>query len=401
MHPPNSFISTSNPESQPDPGGASPQQSPWVTTAQTLAWTILGVVAVDVAINTLFAMPKDLQQQPNALQAYFEYGRSMEGKIRARVKNTPEESAPITTAGWLGDRSVYAGQPTEAKPGDSLLIATYGSSFSMRVGSQIRDNPALQTTVRTIGAPKAPLNWTYAAYQDDRGHHKAQAAVLTLTAFNVAEWSMGGQFNDLPTPFTSPLFSVENGQLERRDPVIFSFEQLSNALWEDPQLWEAYCQQLAQEDPYYNPILFRASWTDHSSLLRLLRRGFSLVINSEHRDLFYDPKTGFRSDSKTIQAVFAVLREFKQVALADGVIPVVYVVNNQGWGTDLFDLLEPILTQEQIPYVSSHTIAPPDDPRGFMADGHLTPEKDAEVGEAIVDLVRSQLPQSSSPLSSR
>lgn len=389
MHLPNSSTSTSDLTPIPSPS------SRWKSVIATLAWTLMGVVAADVSISVLFAMPKNLQQEPNKLQSYFEYGRSMESKMRSRVMATREASSPITTVGWLGDRSVYEDQPIVPQDPNDLMIATYGGSFSQRVARSIVEHHGNDITVRMVGAPGGPLNWAYAAYDDDRNHHQSQAAILVINDFNVVEQTLGGKFSDLPVPYTRPLFSLEDGKLHRRDPLIFSFDQLQTALLEDPMLWEKYCQQLAEFDSYYNPLLFRASVFDHSSLLRLLRRGYSLSFNNDKAAVFYDDLTGFEADSESLQVVFAIVREFAKSARSDDIIPIVYVVNTKSWNSNLFKVLKPVLEQNQIPYVSSHTFVSPSDPRMFLGDGHFIPEKDAEIGEAIVQRIYQELARSS------
>jgi hypothetical protein len=113
-------------------------------------------------------------------------------------------------------------------------------------------------------------------------------------------------------------------------------------------------------------------------------------MNDQKQSKFYG-KHGFNPNSSAVQLSQALIKNFAESARSDGVIPVVYIVNNRGWKTALYDVMHPLLDQNDIAYVSSHTIVPPDDPRLFMSDGHFDPEKDAEVSEAILKVIRERI----------
>src|SRR5579864_4135598 len=66
-----------------------------------LLWTIGGLVVIDVAVGLTLRLPADARSEGSSLQNYFNYGRSIEGKLRYLVGRTPEEDAPIVKAGWL------------------------------------------------------------------------------------------------------------------------------------------------------------------------------------------------------------------------------------------------------------------------------------------------------------
>jgi hypothetical protein len=63
--------------------------------------SIVGLVVIDVAVGLAFRLPADARSEGSSLQNYFNYGRSIEGKLRYLVGRTPEEDAPIIKAGWL------------------------------------------------------------------------------------------------------------------------------------------------------------------------------------------------------------------------------------------------------------------------------------------------------------
>src|SRR5579863_1456423 len=64
-------------------------------------WIFIGLVAIDVSINLLFAYPSDPKvTNPSRLQSYFEYGRSVEGQLSRLTRTDRSQTAPITLSGW-------------------------------------------------------------------------------------------------------------------------------------------------------------------------------------------------------------------------------------------------------------------------------------------------------------
>lgn len=56
----------------------------------------------------------------------------------------------------------------------------------------------------------------------------------------------------------------------------------------------------------------------------------------------------------------------------------------------LYQTLKSTLVEKEIPFLSSHTICPPDDPRSFLIDGHFMPEKDAELAQAMIEITEKE-----------
>ena len=82
---------------------------------------------MDAAVGFAFRPPSDPRRAPSSLQRYFDYGRSIEGKLRREVGSTPEQDAAIVKAGWLNDCDIATSTP----PG-KLAFDIYGMSFSTR-----------------------------------------------------------------------------------------------------------------------------------------------------------------------------------------------------------------------------------------------------------------------------
>jgi len=103
----------------------------------TLGWTALFLGLLDAGVNCLLAYPQDpLVTNPPKLPLYFEYGRSIEGKLDRMIGNSDETSAPLTQAGWIDDPKQLAALPTRAESENGTCVAAYGMSFTFRVSLQ-------------------------------------------------------------------------------------------------------------------------------------------------------------------------------------------------------------------------------------------------------------------------
>ena len=112
------------------------QHSPIFTTATVLVGTVLWLLIFELVL--FLAVPyHSPPAEPNALQKYLEYGRSVEGKIRRMVGPTDETTIPVTMTGWLNPASRWQTKPALPKDPEGLLIAIYGMSFAQHVGAAL------------------------------------------------------------------------------------------------------------------------------------------------------------------------------------------------------------------------------------------------------------------------
>jgi hypothetical protein len=132
----------------------------------------------------------------------------------------------------------------------------------------------------------------------------------------------------------------------------------------------------------------RASFLDHSSLFRLIRRAYAQrYMRGIRKSLMGE--TGYQESSEQVQVARAIVRDFAGRARKDGVIPVIFIVNNLGYSDYLFRALKPVLEEGKIPYLSSHTIASPDDPRAYLPDSHFTDEVDDKLAQALERVIEN------------
>src|SRR5262249_15514586 len=155
-------------------------------------------------------------------------------------------------------------------------------------------------------------------------------------------------------------------------PPYESFAQYVET-FDDPVKWWAARRFFSENDPFYNNLIFSSSILDHSALLRLLRRAYEQSYLRSRRRAVLD-QTGFRADSEAIRIARAIIHQFAIQARRDGMIPVIYIINNLGYSDYAFQALSPVLRADDVPYLSSHVIASPNDPREYLPDSHFTEE---------------------------
>jgi hypothetical protein len=354
--------------------------------AHVVAWVLIGLVVIDVLINLLLAYPSDPKiTNPSRLRLYFEYGRSTEGQLSRMTRTDKSQTAPITLSGWYDPLEIVEYPPKAP----NSIVTIYGMSHAVRLGLAL-GRTSDRFTPRTVGAPGAPSNWSYGAYLRDRGGGKSRAAVLAfmsqslpmITTLSAMTWAF-----DLPMPYTEDRFYLEDNRLQVIHPSYTSFEQYAEA-FSDPARWSVLRSNLAKYDSMYNAFIMHANILDHSALFRLVRRAYGQRFLRNARKSVLD-SSGFRADSEQVKVARAIIRDFAKQARSDGVIPVIFLVNNLGYSDHLFKALSPVLEEDHIPYLSSHTIASPDDPRGYLPDSHFTDEVDDKLARALVKVIEN------------
>jgi hypothetical protein len=350
---------------------------------RTAVWIAIGLAVLDIAINLAFAYPSDPKAIPSRLQIYFEYGRSTDAQLARMTRPDRSRTAPITLAGW------YDSLPIDEKAGapENPVITFYGMSHAVKLAEAI-GRVTTKYTARAVGAPGATANWAYGAYLRDRGGKKSRAVVLAFMSANLAmitamspmTWNIG-----FPMPYTGDRFYVADKKLQVIHPPYDSFDTYV-ATFDDPKKWEAACDVFAKYDTMYSPFVRKATFLDHSSLFRLVRRAYGQHLERRVRGAVLD-QSGFHPDTEQMEVARAIIHDFALHARADGMVPVIYLVNNLGYSDYLFRALSPALKADNVPFVSSHQIVSPNDPRGYLADSHFTPAVDDRIARALIAVI--------------
>jgi hypothetical protein len=351
-------------------------------------WTLVWLVLVDVAINLAFA-PPGTSQRPSGLQRYFDYGRSVEGKLLRSVTPDPKTSAPIIPAGWI-DAQAYRALPSERAAGSDMLIAAYGQSFTLNALHEAARLDG-KLTLRPIGGPAAPPSHAYAAFQADEPMRKADVVLLGLLSSSVVHLSsLSGliwSFEN-PAPYTFPRYRVQDGRLVEEQPLIRSEREFREAFLAQSTAWKNFREQLRRSDRGYDRFIFDHDLSDRSSLVRLARRGW--VAHSQRYDEgVHTPGRGFEPQSQEAQALKAIVVDMARRCRARGERLVVMLLHVNGHGQDLYDLMRGTLEAEGIEYVSSHAVLSANDPSNFLPDGHYKDGPNRRLAQALQRQLRS------------
>lgn len=354
----------------------------------TLAWTLLWLVVLDIAVNVAFAYPRDPKDlSPSALALYFDYGRSMEGRLRRSTRADPAETAPITLAGWYDPLEAFE---RPAKPGGAE-VTIYGMSHAVRLADALQEvSPNYQ--VRSVGAPGASTNWSYGAFLRDEGNGKSKAVVLAIMSSTLPMILSPTPMNwntSFAMPYTADRFVMSGQGLERIRPPYESFEGYVRAL-DDPASWNDVLAQFARTDPFFDPLLVRGTWLDNSTLVRLSRRAWSQWRDRDWRTGVLTAE-GYDPDSEPVRVANALVADFARQARAKGMVPVIYIVDSFGYGDQLYRALASTLARDDIPYIATHDHVDPMDPRGYLPDSHFTDDNDARLARQLAKVLDQHL----------
>ena len=355
------------------------------------ACMLLWLAAIDALVNRLYGGTPRPGVEPAALSRYFDYGRSVEGKL-ARMVADPAGLGLILDAGWI-DAGIYRHLPDQPAPGKDLLVAVYGQSFALNAANAAAQADG-RITLRPVGGPAAPPNHSYAAYQVDAPLRKADVTVLGILSASVPHMgSMSGLIwmFESPAAFTFPRYRVQDGKLVAVQPLIRSQSEFSRAFAERGTAWASFEAQLAANDRGFDRFSFDASALDQSAVVRLIRRGW--VAHRQGYDTgVYEPGVGFRTDAEELQALRLILRDWKRRADERGERFVVLLLHTRGQADHLYTALAPTLNDAGIDAISTHTLFSANDPSNFQADGHYVDAANAKLAAALRDHIRAAGP---------
>jgi len=355
---------------------------------EILLWLLLTLFLLDAAIGIIFRLPTDPRRAGSSLETYFDYGRSVEGKLRRIVGANAEEDAAIVQAGWIG-RECDVGTPHT--PGKSD-VDIYGNSFSNHIADQMERLDSNLVFHRFAG-PAAPVNHSYACFlrRDEAGLKRAPLQILGVLGSSLPRMlTLGGLTTsfEAPQPFTYPRYSLTpDHHLVARWPTIRTEEDLRAGL-ADPAKWQSFLDELASDDAFYSEALFRGRIFDRSVVARMIRRAWAQQL-VRNRTAALRATDGFAGAPEIPSVLRAILLDFANRSRTIGARPIVLLIEDRGYGGVLSSSVAPALQANGIDFIVTSTIASPNDTRNFLPDGHFTPAVDAEFARAALKLVRS------------
>ena len=265
----------------------------------TFLSTLLSLVGLDIAVGLLFSPPDDPRVVATPLQAYFDYGRSIEGKLRRMVGPDDNHAALITKAGWLSD----CDRSTDITPG-KIGVETYGNSFSIAIAEQMEMlDPKL--AIQNFGGPGASPNYSYACFvrRIESGRAQAPIQIIGVLASSIRRMLTSSGLTtsfEQPQPFTYPRYTLgQAGDLVAHGSSIETLDEFRSAL-NDPVQWRAFLALLAASDVFFAPEIMSANVADRSVILRMICRAWGRISYAV-APRRYIPKQGLTVPRKSLQ----------------------------------------------------------------------------------------------------
>jgi len=349
-------------------------------------WTIGALILIDVAVGVVFRPPSDPLRRLSPLQVYFDYGRSIEGKLRREVGSTSETDAAIVKAGWLASQCDIA---TPNSPG-KLTFDIYGMSFSNQIADQlVQLDPKLES--QRFGGPGAPPNHSYACFvhRVDAKLDRASIQIFGILASSVPRIeTISGLTTsfEAPEPFTYPRYSLgSDGRLLAYLPSITNQEDLRAAL-ADPAKWRDFLNELVSNDNFYSPRVFQADVFDHSVLARMVRRAWGQRVLRD-RTASFRATDGYSGAPDIAPVLRAMLIDFANRARTAGERPIVILIEDRSYGGTLSAIAAPALQANHIDFITTSAIVSPDDTANFSDGGHFTPAANEKIARAVLAIL--------------
>ena len=356
---------------------------------KVILWMVIWLLAIDIAINAGFDASRPWSSRVLGLTRYFNYGRSIEGKLADILGPAADRPDPIVHAGWIDSRQ-WHDLPSKSTGNGDLSVAVYGQSFAFDAAKAMQELDG-QMTLRLIGGPAAPLSHSFAAYRADAPTRKVDVVVVGILASSFAR---SGSISALswtfesPAPFTFPRFSFDHGTLTEVDPRFTTEQDFRAAFRDKGEVWRQFKEQLKTYDKGYSALVFNESMFDHSALVRLMRRGWASSLrqyDSEEKESDGSP----RYDQAQTQIAVELLRRLQQLTSAAGERLVVVLLHDRGFDRSLYRALGRPLAELNIPYVSTHEFFSSRDPGQFISDGHFIEPANRAVARALRHTIRS------------
>jgi hypothetical protein len=347
--------------------------------------TVLLVAVLDIAVAFTLNWAERTWRFGGLVQ-YFEYGRSVPGKLEKWRKNS-DAGFNLYDVGWReADVATSSADFATEDPGQGPVIRSYGMSF---VNNIIENAVMLDPDIiwDQHAGPGVPPNYTYALFEDDRENRRSGDIVVlgvlasTLPAmgsFSNQTWAF-----EQPAPLTYPIYQPTSGGLMRIDPVITSSSQLST-LRTNKTLAAKWHDQLTQYDAFYGIETHGAPVLDASPFARLIRRAAATShVAQTKTEILSSQSYPYRD------ALNQMIQEFVQTAQSDGQVPVVMLVQDKdAGGVNLLKTVQPALLETGVSYFATAEHFDPRDPSGFLSDGHYRPEIDRLFAAAFLKLLQ-------------
>lgn len=349
--------------------------------------TLLALLLMDAVV----AVGLNSGLAPGAIERYFEYGRSVPGKLKRWIAQ-PDLPNNIFDTAWVPQQmEISRAAFISEDPTNEPVLRSYGMSFSANIlNGALEADPSLRRDLH--GGPAAPPNLAYETFLRDRDNRKpGDVVILSFLSSSVA--AMASMSNrswvfEQPAPLTYPIFLPDPDTptgLTAVVPLIQSAAQ-ERALQDDPDAARAWQAQLTQEDGFYTHAAFSLPTLDVSPFARLIRRALAVgAIDTRKAEIFADPTFYPYPD-----VLNRMIVNFAEMARADGQYPLVMLIQGRDPGDpDLWEITQDTLMNHDVPVLVTAQNFDVTDPRNFRQDGHYARTVDRHLGAVVVKQLRA------------
>lgn len=338
----------------------------------------LSLIVIDLAVAGVLRV-FETRGMAGGLVTYFEYGRSVPGKL-ARWEANPDLPGNLRDVAWPADILEKSAAGFAAEDPGIPVVRNYGMSFSAHILRAAQDaRPDL--VIDQHNGPGAPPNFAYATALDDGANRRpgdiAVFAILSSSLSGMASFSNRSWAFEQPAPFTYPIFRPEGATgLTRIDPIARGPGDAG------PEI----TAQFAAEDAHYSAAAFALPAADASPFARLVRRALAVRGMQDRRA---ELTTG--GAYPVAEVLQRMVLGFAAEVRAQDQVPVVFLIqSNRPQDLDVAAMLRDLLEAEGIPYLATADIHNPRNPVGYLGDGHFTKAVNARLAEAFLTLPQVQ-----------
>ncbi|HEY0214461.1 MAG TPA: hypothetical protein VGC40_12895 [Paenirhodobacter sp.] len=342
--------------------------------------TLFALVVLDVMVALV------LTRAPAGLSAFFDYGRSVPGKI-AQWQERQDRPGNLLNVAWqpemLAESAThFAGEDPASGP----IVRHYGMSFTQQLlQATQRARPDLM--VDGHAGPGASPNFVYSVFLDDRTNRRTgdvvvfgilSSSVPALGSFSNRVWVF-----EQPAPFTYPIFRPDGLKgLKRTDPAITAHADMT-----DPVKIAAFDAQMRAEDALWTPQAFALPALDASPFVRLLRRATATgAIESREANVTTHPEDGTMPWAEVLRLM---VRDVARISREDNQVPLIVLIQARDTASpQLRPVLVPMLEAEGIPYLATDEVANPRDTTAFLSDGHLTTAVNDVLAQRLLGILK-------------
>ncbi len=348
-------------------------------------WMLAILIILDVCIGVVTTYPDDpMNDEIGTLQRYFNYGRSVEDKVRWMTSDSNQTASRLANSGWLIREQTRKSKPD---PGRSTLASIYGMSFSSHIGHAL-EKVDPDVSVRLSGGPGATVSRSYADYLLDRGEHEADIIMLGVLASSIETTGTVSHMTwnfEAPSSHFYPKFYVEDDELRRVEPPAYSLDQFREKL-KDEQGWASILDFIRTHDPYYDRFSFEKDIFDDSVIGRLVRRAWAQRQYSVVAERFYNTE-GFTNYDNSLDVTKSLIQAMHDQARRDNKVFIALLIHTMGYQDHLYAALNEFLDDNGIAYLSTHDIVDPTVFQNFQRDGHFMPELDFDIARELSALI--------------